>query len=162
MKESDTIENQPKKESKRSSVHHVLAHSYLVYFVAFLLGLVLDFAFPIRVLKSEASSIFGFVLLFFGTLLIFWAQKTSSRLNTENISKESFNNGPYKYTRSPTHYGLYFSILGFGILVNAFFIIILATISFIITKFHFIKKQEELLAKKYGEHYLEYQKSVKF
>ena len=161
MVEADTIKNQPLKEPKRSSVHHLLAHSYLVYFFAFLLGFILDFAFPIRILKSEISSILGFGLLFFGTLLIFWAQRTSSLLNTENLSKETFNNGPYKYTRSPTHYGLYFVILGFGILADALFIVVLASISFLITKFHFIRKQENLLVKKYGAHYEAYQKSVK-
>ncbi|KKP71662.1 MAG: hypothetical protein UR70_C0021G0015 [Candidatus Nomurabacteria bacterium GW2011_GWB1_35_20] len=52
-------------------------------------------------------------------------------------------------------------MLGFGIITNALFIIIFSVISFIITKFVFIRKEEKILAEKYGIPYLEYKKSVK-
>ncbi|KKP64099.1 MAG: hypothetical protein UR62_C0020G0001, partial [Candidatus Nomurabacteria bacterium GW2011_GWF2_35_12] len=67
----------------------------------------------------------------------------------------------YCYTRSPTHFGLFLLMLGFGIITNALFIIIFSVISFIITKFVFIRKEEKILAEKYGIPYLEYKKSVK-
>ena len=106
-------------------------------------------------------SLIGAIFLIFGTCLIFWAQKSSLDLNKENMSKETFYHGPYRYTRSPTHFGLFLLILGFGIMTNALFIIIFSIISFILTKFILIKKEEKILAEKYGAPYLEYKKSVK-
>jgi protein-S-isoprenylcysteine O-methyltransferase Ste14 len=53
-------------------------------------------------------------------------------------------------------------VLGFGLVINAFFVIVSAFISFVIAKFLFIEKQEKVLAEKYGAPYLEYKKSVKF
>lgn len=47
-------------------------------------------------------------------------------------------------------------------IVNAFFIIVFSFISFLITKFTFLSKEEKILAEKYGAPYLEYKKSVKF
>jgi protein-S-isoprenylcysteine O-methyltransferase Ste14 len=102
------------------------------------------------------------LFLIFGTFLIFWAQKSSHSFKKETINKEIFCNGPYCYTRTPTHYGLFLLTLGFGMINDAFFIVIFSIISFIITKFVFIRKEEKILALKYGEPYLEYKKTVKF
>ena len=68
--------------------------------------------------------------------------------------------GPYKYSRSPTHWGLSMLMFGFGITVNAFFIVITTIISYLVAKYTFLKKEEKLLARKYGEPYKEYKKSV--
>ena len=84
------------------------------------------------------------------------------RKEKENMSKETFSRGPYRYTRNPTNFGLFLLMLSFGIIMNALFIIVFSVLSFIFNKFIFIKKEEEILAKKYGTPYLEYKKSVKF
>ena len=104
----------------------------------------------------------GVFFLVFGTLLIIWAQKTSRNLRIENLSKESFYRGPYKYTRGPTHWGLFMLMLGFGMTMNTFFVILFAFISFIVSKFTFLAKQEKILEGKYGAPYREYKKIVKF
>jgi len=132
------------------SVHAVLAHSYMAYMASFLLGFLLHVIF------------LGFSFLFFATLLIFWAQNTSRALDKSNISKETFCQGPYKYVRMPTHFGLFLLIFGFGLLINSFFIILFALISLVANKLIFIKKEEDLLSNKYGSPYLEYKKSVRF
>ncbi len=150
------------KSIHKNKVHGVLAHSYLFYFVSFLVGLFLDFIFPFKIFKNPAVFSVGCVFLVLGTLLILWAQRASLNLKKENINKVTFSHGPYRYTRSPTHLGLFILILGFGIIINALFIVIFSIISFIFTKIFFIKEEERILAEKYGAPYLEYKKSVKF
>ena len=103
----------------------------------------------------------GVAFLLLATILILWAQMTSRNLSKQNITKETFCKGPYCYTRSPTHWGLFLLLLGFGFIANAFFLIILTLISFVITKFIFLEKEENALAMKYGAPYLEYKKEVK-
>ncbi len=145
-----------------NKIHRILAHSYSFYFIALLAGILLDILFPLRIFKSSATAPVGLTFLVLATLLIFWAQHTSRNLADENLSKESFCRGPYCYTRSPTHWGLFLLTLGFGIVANASFVVISTIVSFFITKFIFIKKQEEILEQKYGTPYLEYKKAVKF
>ncbi|MFA5937210.1 MAG: methyltransferase [Candidatus Paceibacterota bacterium] len=146
----------------KNKVHKILAHSYIFYFLFFIFGLFLDFIFPLKLFENMAISSIGALFLIFGTFLIFWAQKVSRNLKKESISKKSFCQGPYCFTRSPTHFGLFITMLGFGIMINALFIVIFSIISFFITKFVFLKKEEKILAEKYGTPYLEYKKSVKF
>jgi len=161
METGNMVEQFTDKNPHKNSVHRVLAQSYLFYFISFLFGLFLDFIFPLKIFGETALISVGVTFLILGTFLIFWAQRTSHKLKKENINKETFCHGPYCYTRSPTHFGLFLLMLGFGIITNALFIIIFSVISFIITKFVFIRKEEKILAEKYGIPYLEYKKSVK-
>lgn len=161
------MEKEEKKEDilninqRKNRVHVVLAYSYSVYFVLFLVGVFLDLIFNIKIFNFPAMVSIGVILILLATALIFWAQRTSRNLEKEILTKESFCKGPYRFTRSPTHWGLFLLMLGFGIIINAIFIIISTFISLILTKFLFLKREEAILEKKYGAPYLEYKKSVK-
>ena len=146
----------------KNKVHKVLAHSYSVYFFFLLVGICLDLIFNFRIFTSPLTPTIGFLSLVFGTFLIVWAQKTSRNLNTENLSKETFCGGPYRYTRTPTNFGLFFLVLGLGIIIHSPFIILLDLVSFCLAKFIFLEKEEKFLADKYGTPYLEYKQMVKF
>ncbi|MBI2631135.1 hypothetical protein HYW73_02890 [Candidatus Nomurabacteria bacterium] len=149
------------KINQKPSVHKILAHSYATHFLFFLAGVSLDLIFNLKLFKGSLVAIWGFVFLAMGTFLIIWAQKTSRNLKKEIITRETFIHGPYKYTRSPTHWGLFLISLGFGMVINAFFVMIFSLIAFIFTKATFLNKEEKILALKYGAPYVEYKKSVK-
>lgn len=142
------------------NVHKVLAHSYTVYFIFFLIGVTLDLIFKFKIYRSSIMTPTGTFLLFAGSILILWAQETSRNLTKKNLTKETFCRGPYCYTRSPTHWGLFFLMLGFGIISNAVFLVLSTLLSFLITRFVFLEKEEKILAEKYGTPYLEYKKIV--
>jgi len=145
----------------KDKVHWVLSYSYSFYLLMFLVGIFLDFLFPIKIFKSPTAVLVGLFFLFLATIIILWAQATSRNLKKETLTKKTFSKGPYRITRSPTHWGLFFLIFGFGFTINAFFLIISSIISLIVTKLFFLKKEELLLEKKYGEPYQSYKKSVK-
>ena len=151
------------KKLEQKAVHSVLARSYATYFFAFLLGIACDTFFQLRVFSASCWVATGFVFLALGSLLILWAQYTSYNLKTEtSVRKENFSHGPYRFSRTPTNFGLFFLLLGFGLVINSLFVILFTLIAFLIAKFVFLNKEEELLAQKYGAPYLEYKKSVKF
>jgi protein-S-isoprenylcysteine O-methyltransferase Ste14 len=146
----------------KNKVHKILAHSYSIYLFLFLLGICADLIFNIKIFNNPMVVSLGFVFLVFGTFLIIWAQYTSRNLNKETLNKETFCHGPYRFTRMPTNFGLFFLTLGFGLVINAFFVVLSTFISFIVAKFVFIEKQERVLTEKYGAPYLEYKKLVRF
>lgn len=160
--EHKMAENQIKEYPKHRTVHHVLAHSYSFYFILLLIAVILDFLYPIKLFENSMIMPLGFVFLGVATILIFWAQSTSRKLDRENLTKESFCKGPYCYTRTPTHWGLFVLVLSLGLILNAFFVVLFTIVAFIFTRFIFIKEQEKLLESKYGTPYLEYKKTVKF
>lgn len=148
------------KQPREYRIHKILMHSYVTYFILFLIGICLDFLFPLKIFQNTLYSFIGVLFLVFSTIVILWAQKTSRNLDIKNLSKETFCKGPYCYTRTPTHWGLFFLMIGFGLLINAFFVVLTSVISFLFSKFIFIDKQERILAEKYGAPYLEYKKKI--
>jgi len=147
------------------SVHAIQAHSYTFYFIALLFGVLLDFLFPLKLLNQPVLMPISTVFIIFASFLIIWAQRASEKFKRkkmkENITKESFCNGPYSFIKNPTHLGLFILTLGFGILANAVFVILFAIVSFVVTKFIFLKKEEKILEVKYGAPYIEYKKSMR-
>lgn len=148
-------------EQLKNKVHWVLAHSYSFYFLMFLVGIFFDSVFPLKIFESSFTVPTGVVLIILATTVIYWAQKTSRSLNKENLTKDTFSRGPYSITRSPTHWGLFFMMLGFGLIINAVFLVISSLLSLLITRLVFLKKEENILGAKYGSPYEEYKQSVK-
>src|SRR3989344_7730960 len=110
-------------EKAKHNVHKVLAHSYSVYFILLLIGVCLDLIFDYEVFKDSIMIPVGFLFLVLATIIILWAQKTGRDLRkVEEVKTEHFCRGPYCYTRTPTHWGLFFLVLGFGIIANALFV----------------------------------------
>jgi protein-S-isoprenylcysteine O-methyltransferase Ste14 len=149
-------------KTNKSKVHGVLAQSYFVFFVFFLVGVYLDMIFKFQIFTNLNVLPIGFVFIFLASILVFWSQKTGSSLKTDSLSKDTFIHGPYKYTRSPTHLGLFLLMIGFGIIANASFVVLFTLIAFLFSKFFFLAKQEDILTQKYGDAYLEYKKLVRF
>lgn len=157
------MESNNKDNIQRQNIHKILAHSHAMQFVLFLFGVFLDLIFKIKIFPNSAILAgVGVIFLILGSILIFWAQHTSHHLKKENITKESFSKGPYHYIKNPTNFGIFFMILGFGIIMNSFFVIFFNFISSLVAKFIFLDKEKKILIAKYGAPYLEYRKSVKF
>jgi|SRR3989338_7537730 len=147
----------------KNSVHKVLAHSYSVYFILLLIGVYLDLVFDVEIFTDSVMIPVGFFFLVLASIIILWAQKTGRDLRkVSEVKAEHFHRGPYRYTRIPTQWGLFFLLLSFGIITNSIFIVIFTIIAFFISKFVFMSKHERILAEKYGTAYIEYMKLVKF
>jgi protein-S-isoprenylcysteine O-methyltransferase Ste14 len=152
------------KEYRRGKIHFILLHSYLIFLLAVILGVFFDTFYNIRIFSHDIYQYIGLLLLIISSIIIYWAQSTSSNYKQREKKNESdsyFEYGPYKYLRSPTHFGLFIMALGLALIINSLFSVIFTIIAYLITKFFFLKKEEELLAKKYGVTYIEYKKKVK-
>src|SRR4051812_31868648 len=99
----------------KNKVHRILAHSYYINFLLFLVGVALDIFWGIKIFSSALFMPLGIALMVLGSILAIWAQAKTRSLKKEDLNKETFSNGPYRYTRHPTHWGLFFLLLGFGL-----------------------------------------------
>ncbi len=144
-------------------IHLILSHSYTVFLFAVVLGVIFDIIFPIEFFEGYLYQYIGFIMIILGSGLIYWAQSTSSSTRREMDKKKTerqFDCGPYKYSRNPTSIGLTIMTLGLAFLINSLFSVIFVIIASFI-KIIFIKKEEDILEKKYGQAYCDYKKKVK-
>lgn len=152
------------KVKRKQTVHFVLLHSYLIFLIAIVLGVFLDITFRIKIFSDNIYQYIGFGMLIVSSIIIYWAQSTSANYQERIHKKEGrshFEFGPYRYLRSPTHFGLFIMTLGFSLIINSLFGVILTLIAYAITKLFFLRKEEKILENKYGEVYREYKKKVR-
>ena len=149
---------------KGGMVHFILVNSYLVFLFAIVLGVIADTFFKEKIFSDNIYQYVGFSMLFISSIIIYWAQSTSGNYQ-KRISKKDgrseFEFGPYRFLRSPTHFGLFIMTLGFSLIINSLFSVVFIIIAYFITKLFFLRKEEKLLENKYGEVYREYKKKVK-
>jgi len=149
---------------RRGMVHFILVHSYLIFFFAIILGVLFDTFIKQKILSDSIYQSVGVFMLLIGSVIIYWAQKSSSNYKekkSKNEKRSQFEFGPYKFLRSPTHFGLFIMTLGFALIINSFFSVVFTVVAYVITKLFFLKKEEKLLEKKYGQVYSEYKKKVR-
>jgi protein-S-isoprenylcysteine O-methyltransferase Ste14 len=161
--ENDIATDTEKKPSEDGMVHFILSHSYTVFLFAVVLGVVFDVFLPFNIFSENKYQYLGMAMIFLGSILIYWAQSTSSSTKKaleKDGEQRNFACGPYKYSRNPTHIGLSVMTLGLAFVINSLFSVIFVVIASLITKLVFVKKEEMILEKKYGEAYCEYKKKV--
>lgn len=158
------MEKTESKIYRNGMVHFILVHSYMVFLFAIILGVFFDTFLKKKMFSSVLYDKVGFLMLLISTIIIYWAQKTSSNYQqrtTKDNSRSNFEFGPYRYLRSPTHFGLFIMALGFSLIVNSFFSIVFTFIAYGFTKLFFLKKEEKMLEQKYGQVYSDYKKKVR-
>ncbi|MFA6251278.1 MAG: methyltransferase [Candidatus Paceibacterota bacterium] len=152
------------KEYRKGTVHFILLHSYLIFLFAVILGVIFDTYLNRKIFSNDVYQVIGFLMLIISSIIIYWAQSSSANYKKKVHKKEGrshFEFGPYRYLRSPTHFGLFILTIGFALIINSLFSIIFTIIAYIITKLFFLKKEEKMLEEKYGQVYRDYKKKVK-
>jgi protein-S-isoprenylcysteine O-methyltransferase Ste14 len=150
-------------EKPKKTVHQALAHSYIVYFLALVAGILLDSMYQVPIAQGLFFVYLGLIFIMTGSILAIWAQHSARHLRRkkDQIQHSDFKKGPYSIIRTPTQFGLSLLILGYGLLVNSLFISLGAILAHTISQLVFIPKVEKFLEESYGEHYLHYKKMVK-
>lgn len=148
-------------ETKKPSVHVVLAHSYLTYFILCSVGLFLETFFPLTIPVPQSATL-AVICFLVGPLLILWAQLTSYKYQIvrKETGQSQFNLGPYKYMRNPTHLGLLILVGGYTLVSQAAMLFIVTGLAYLISNV-FFRKYEVLLEHKHGENYKSYRSSVR-
>ena len=144
------------KDLINQSVHKVLAHSYLAYFLLCSFGLFLGLFFPIRFSVPHAD-LFAVICFGVGPLLILWAQMSSHKFEVvkQDIGAIRFTRGPYRYLRNPTQLGLVILVLGYAFVSQSAMLFVTIGVSYLISNI-FFKKHESILEHRYGERYTQY------
>ncbi|MFA5841647.1 MAG: methyltransferase [Candidatus Paceibacterota bacterium] len=159
-------QNQPSNPGNKpqgGEVDRLSAGAFMVYLALFLLGVLAESFFPLGLgIDTPLLNGIGVLLVVVGPVLIFWAQSSirSFHATVSEGAAVNFSIGPYRYMRNPTYLGLTFLVAGFGFFANAGCVVLSSVLSYIIVRFSFLRKEEQLLAEKYGGVYLKYMEKV--
>ena len=124
-----------------------------------------DKKFNLPQLLKYPLNLIGFLPLFEGSILRFWASsifyKEKLKIITIRVPHKLISSGLYKYSRNPLYLGFILMGAGFFLIFNslsAFLLLIILTIFInLYVKFH----EEKLLEKAFEKEYLKYKKKVR-
>lgn len=150
---------------KNSDSPNVIGRPPIIYLAGLILGLLLRYVKPIEILEGEPLFLLGWgliivsLVLFVSTIKLF--AKKSTNVDPRKPTTFIITSGPYRFSRNPIYVSMTLLYLGITVLVNDYWFLIVLIPVLLIIHYGVIKREENYLADKFGETYVEYKKSVR-
>ncbi len=137
----------------------------IIYLVGLLLGLLLHYLYPVKVLPAAISVWSGVLLILISVLMVLSAMLAFRRVGTSpDVRKPTTaisTDGVYRWSRNPMYVSLALLYLGIAAWVNSLWILLLLVPVFVVVDQGVIKREERYLEKKFGDEYLRYKSQVR-
>ena len=143
----------------------VIARPPLLYLGALLLGLLLNYLWPARIVSEGVRYPGGVPVIVLGALVIAAAmrefRRAGTNVETHRPATALVTDGPYRFSRNPIYLGLTLIYAGIGLAANSLWTIVLLIPLLAIIRYGVIAREEAYLERKFGEKYVHYQTSVR-
>jgi protein-S-isoprenylcysteine O-methyltransferase Ste14 len=153
---------------KKKDSPGVIAPPPLIFVSGLLLGVILHwwtrfYLLPAAYLSS--ARILAGILIVFGLAIVFVAKAQMKRVKT-NIepwkpTTAIIDDGIYAYSRNPIYIAMILVYIGFVIIINSVWVLLLLPAVYLVMHFGVILREEKYLAEKFGEEYLNYKNKVR-
>lgn len=114
---------------------------------------------------GDAAILPGFLLAVGGIALMTWAWALFRQANTpicpSEVPVKFVATGPYRFTRNPMYCGLLAFLVGVGVAVGTWPVIIAPAVFFVAMTRYFIPLEEQRLEAQFGEAYRDYCQKVR-
>ena len=144
---------------------NVVAIPPLIYAAFLAVGLVLDYLFPIPVLPDPIQYWLGFgIIIASGFIILFVLlefRKAETQFDPRKPTTAIITTGPYRFSRNPSYVSLTMLYLGIAIAADSVWVLAGLIPTLVVTHYGVILREEEYLAEKFGEAYLQYKRSVR-
>ncbi|ARV59604.1 protein-S-isoprenylcysteine methyltransferase [Nostocales cyanobacterium HT-58-2] len=142
----------------------VIAFPPALYAVTLLIGLVLNFIFPVSFLPT-VSLILGSLMIICAGLIVTLAFKRMRQANTAINPAEPTTaivaDGVFSWSRNPIYLSLTLLYTGISFLFNAVWALLLLLPLLVIMQIGVIQREEKYLERKFGDEYLCYKAQVR-
>lgn len=137
----------------------------VIFGVAFMLGVLVDQAWPATMLPADVRHGLGGVLLLLSgavgvpTLLMFFRHRTS--IHVHRPSTTLITEGPYRFSRNPAYVTLVLLYLGGAVLVGSAWLFLPLPAALVVLHFGVIAREERYLERTFGDDYRNYTARVR-
>ncbi len=137
-----------------------------VYFLAAVLLMVgLNYFVPVQTILNAPITYLGVGMIAFGLFIVMWPAVTFGKAGTPikpfEGSTHLVTNGMYRITRNPMYLGMVVVLLGIAVLFGNASPFLIAPMFGWLIQTKFVKFEEALLEKTFGDEYLRYKQKVR-
>jgi protein-S-isoprenylcysteine O-methyltransferase Ste14 len=137
----------------------------LVYLGAIALGLLLHFAWPVRLVSRAVSVPLGGIAVLVAVALFLYAVRTFRTAGTpvpgNRPTTTIVRTGPYRYSRNPIYLSFSLFQLGVAFWVNSLWLLVTLMPAVALMSFVVIPREEQYLETRFPSDYLPYKASVR-
>ncbi|MCP4419123.1 MAG: isoprenylcysteine carboxylmethyltransferase family protein [Chloroflexi bacterium] len=128
-------------------------------------GLVLQLIWPLALGGSGWLIWLGLSLISGGLGIMFWGdgefKRWQTAVNPDYTTTYLVQSGPYRFSRNPMYLAFVIIQLGVGLAVNSWWLLLTLLPAWVILRWGVIAREENHLAKLFGQGYVEYQTAVR-
>ena len=132
------------------------------------LGLVLTFLYPVPIVEPPTTrTLFGLGIVFFALWLLLAVSAgvafrgKGTPVNPYAPTKALVVHGPFRFTRNPMYLGLVLMTIGFALVMNSMWLILVAVPVLLLLRNLVIVQEERYLEELFGDDYRAYVKRVR-
>ena len=137
----------------------------LLYGIAAVLTLLLNWAWPLNILPHTAAIWSGVLLLLFSGALALWGKRAMKQAGTNINPLQPATclviTGPFRFSRNPLYLSLTLLFAGLSLILNSLWGLIALAPVLAILHFGVILREERYLEAKFGESYRQYRTQVR-
>ena len=131
------------------------------FIVCAVIMIIIGLTLPVKNIITFPYNLIGILVLILGIGLSVWGSNKFNQVGTNIQTFEEpdilITDGLFKYSRNPMYLGFLTGLLGLFIILGAVSPIILVFIFLIITDHWYIRFEEEMMVRKFGKKYINYQ-----
>ncbi len=140
-------------------------HPPVIYLVALLVGVGLNYCRPISLLPGRWGGLTGIVLITVG-LAIMWPvlrrfRRAGTTFHPHKPASALVTDGPYRFSRNPAYLALTLWYLGSGLALNNAWVLLLVLPLLLVMDRRVIPREERHLEAKFGADYRRYKAQVR-
>ena len=143
----------------------VVARPPLIYLCSILIGLALQFVWPLKVLPAALEATLGGSLMLVAIVLFTLSVReflaAGTAIQTQRPTTTILRTGPYRFSRNPIYVSFTLLYIGIGVWVNSAWLLGMLIPTLIVVSYGVIAREERYLAQKFGDKYLRYKASVR-
>ncbi|MGI9415287.1 MAG: methyltransferase family protein [Hyphomicrobiales bacterium] len=143
----------------------VLAPPPIIYLVFFVIGLELDYLWPVPLLPKPLQYILGFTIIAASAVLIVWVFQAFSKANTSidpyKPTTAIISAGPFGFSRNPAYVALTLLFIGSAVAVDSLWIVAMAVPAVLTIHYFVVLREEAYLERKFGDEYRDYKAAVR-
>lgn len=140
-------------------------HPPLLYLAALLVGIGLNYLWPIAPMPERSGIAVGAVLILLGTAIMpptlarFY--RAGTPFDPHKPASALITDGPYRYSRNPAYVALTLWYLGIALLLNNGWALLLVLGPLLVVDRCVIQREEQHLEAKFGEEYRRYRSATR-
>ena len=151
--------------SEKKDTAGVLAPPPIIYLAFFVIGMELDYLWPVPLLPQPLQYILGAAIIAASALLVFTVFRAFSQAKTSidpyKPTTAIISTGPFGRSRNPAYIALTLLFIGCAVAVDGLWLLAMVIPAIVTIHYFVVLREEAYLERKFGSEYLDYKAAVR-